>query len=93
MAFRANPTTGTMKESPFARFEEALAADAPKSRKGRSCYVAVTVPPDLKETLTALAKADNRTLAGYCRRVLSLHVKGIPTNGKVLPFPTCQAKQ
>ena len=82
-----------MKESPFARFEAALAADTPKAGKGPSCYVAITVPPELKETLTALAKADRRTLAGYCRRVLSLHVEDLPASGKVLPFHSRQAKQ
>lgn len=62
-----------MKLSPFARFEAALESESPSRRRPKpaSDYAAITMPPELKEGLKQLANNDHRTLAGYCRLILS----------------------
>lgn len=52
------------------------ATPAPASRRTKRLHpVGIRLEPELRESLEALAEADNRTLSDYCRVVLKLHAE------------------
>lgn len=53
-----------------------------RSMSNKTAYISVRVPPELKEALDELSKADKRSLAQYVQIVLQEHVEGASKRGR-----------